>query len=84
MSPFGFTPAQNPDDAQDPKNSDSSQSSQGGANSDASGNLGDNGLDGNGNPDFAALFSFLQSQMQSQFGEALPPELSSDIQAQWE
>ncbi len=37
----------------------------------------------NENPDFAALFSYLQSQMQSQFGEGIPPELSKDIQEQF-
>ncbi|MCX6429943.1 MAG: zinc-dependent metalloprotease [Actinobacteria bacterium] len=35
------------------------------------------------NPDFAALFSYLQSQMQSQFGEEIPPELNNEIQAQF-
>ena len=71
MSPFGFTTPEDSDDDRDSRDSGDS------------GDSGDNNSDHNENPDFAALFSMLQSQMQSQFGEALPPELSNDIQAQF-
>lgn len=34
-------------------------------------------------PDFAALFAYLQSQLQDQFGEKLPDDFTKDIQAQF-
>lgn len=36
-----------------------------------------------GNPDLAALFALLQEQMQSQFGEQMPADLTKDIQEQF-
>lgn len=36
-----------------------------------------------GTPDFAALFAYLQSQLQDQFGEKLPEEFTKDIQEQF-
>lgn len=36
-----------------------------------------------GVPDFAALFAYLQSQLQDQFGEKLPEDFTKDIQEQF-
>lgn len=36
-----------------------------------------------GTPDFAALFAYLQSQLQDQFGEKLPEDFTKDIQEQF-
>jgi putative hydrolase len=36
-----------------------------------------------GAPDFAALFAYLQSQLQDQFGEKLPEDFTKDIQEQF-
>ena len=35
------------------------------------------------NPDFAALFAFLQSQLNNQFGEKLPDDFTKDVQEQF-
>lgn len=37
----------------------------------------------NPGPDFAALFAYLQSQLQDQFGEKLPEDFTKDIQEQF-
>ena len=77
MSPFGFVPPESSDKPEDSDNSNATGRSENPDNSQHDGSKNSK------NPDFAALFSYLQNQMQSQFGETLPPELSSDIQAQF-
>jgi putative hydrolase len=43
----------------------------------------DGPVDPSDNPDFAALFAFLQTHMQSQFGEQIPENMTKDIQEQF-
>ena len=67
MSPFGFTP---PDDPDDPKKEPSDPFEI------------PTGPDGS--PDFAALFAYLQSQMQSGAGGEIPGNMTREIQEQFE
>lgn len=72
MVPFGFTSSHNDDESED-KNSASPQ---------PSGATGDSeAVDGN--QDLSALFAMLQEQMQSQFGESMPTDMTKEIQEQF-
>ncbi|MFZ2227465.1 MAG: zinc-dependent metalloprotease [Candidatus Nanopelagicaceae bacterium] len=72
MVPFGFTPSSS-DDEFDENNPASSQ---------PDGATGGNPENGE-NQDLSALFAMLQEQMQSQFGESLPVDMTKDIQEQF-
>jgi putative hydrolase len=72
MVPFGFTPSSS-DDEFDENNPASSQ---------PNGATGGNPENGE-NQDLSALFAMLQEQMQSQFGENLPVDMTKDIQEQF-
>ncbi|MDP1712716.1 MAG: zinc-dependent metalloprotease [Candidatus Nanopelagicaceae bacterium] len=72
MVPFGFTPS-NSDDESEENNP---------ANSQPNGATGDNTENGE-NQDLSALFAMLQEQMQSQFGENMPADMTKDIQEQF-
>lgn len=50
--------------------------------SDSNDESDENPANSQGDPDFAALFAFLQSQLQNQFGEQLPENFTDDIQEQ--
>ncbi|MBI3430108.1 MAG: zinc-dependent metalloprotease [Actinobacteria bacterium] len=68
MAPFGFTPSNHGDDSEEDNPATPHEKTP-----------ADNG----GNPDLSALFAMLQEQMQSQFGEEMPADLTRDIQAQF-
>ena len=72
MVPFGFTPSSS-DDEFDENNAASSQ---------PNGATGEN-PENEENQDLSALFAMLQEQMQSQFGENLPVDMTKDIQEQF-
>ncbi|MDP1720971.1 MAG: zinc-dependent metalloprotease [Candidatus Nanopelagicaceae bacterium] len=72
MVPFGFTPS-NDDDESEENNPASPQPNEATEDNDAVGE----------NQDLSALFAMLQEQMQSQFGESMPTDMTKEIQEQF-
>lgn len=78
MVPFGFTPSNSDDESEE--NKPANPQSNGAAGK--SGKSGDNAENGE-NLDLSALFAMLQEQMQSQFGENMPADMTKEIQEQF-
>lgn len=72
MVPFGFTPS-NSDDESEENNPANPQPNEATGDSE--------GMDEN--QDLSALFALLQEQMQSQFGESMPTDMTKEIQEQF-
>lgn len=70
MVPFGFTPSNDDDESEEgnPTNPHGATGNDGG--------IGDN-------QDLSALFAMFQEQMQSQFGESMPTDMTKEIQEQF-
>lgn len=78
MVPFGFTPSNSDDESEENKPANPQSNGADGK----SGKSGDNAENGE-NLDLSALFAMLQEQMQSQFGENMPADMTKEIQEQF-
>ncbi|MFA5919211.1 MAG: zinc-dependent metalloprotease [Candidatus Nanopelagicaceae bacterium] len=78
MAPFGFTPS-NSDEESEENNPANPQPNGATGKSDKSRDDSENGE----NQDLSALFALLQEQMQSQFGESMPADMTKEIQEQF-